>query len=231
MDLNSIVGLEIINAKSASRLGTVIDVIFDRKIAQIKALLCIDEEDNELVFSLRYAISISDCILTAKNRLEDYYPSPRLVRNVIGRRVIDTEGRYLGIVNNVIFDGSATASVLSDEVAISPRSIVTTEGRKILIRRPLRDSDCATLPDTTEDAPAQHTPVQTPEVSLMGAGSAGSFDFLQKMRTRTALFDHTGRLLIPSGKNIDAQDIAEAIRHDKIMELCCISEDVGNIVG
>ena len=239
MDLNSIVGMEIINARTATRLATVLDVVFDPKLSKVKNLLCFDDDDNEVIMSPRQILSVTDCILTMRSEIERYYPTASARRSVIGKRIIDTSGRYLGRVTNVTFEGQTTLSLISNDLRISPRAIRSTEGPIILIDPARLDSgdvdahrigNSANCADPVADDvdPGLETTADSTANTLDTTIDANisSFDFLRKMRTRTALFDHNGKLLIASGKNIDQQDIVLAIRHDKIMELCCIAEDV-----
>ena len=215
MNVNDIAGMEILNATTACNLGTVSDVIFDKKLKKAKALLAFDNETElEMTLPIRNVGEINEFILTNLRYLTGYAPGPNTLTGIIGTRVIDSEGHFLDRVKNVCFTRESVTGIVTEHTMFLPDLIKQINDGTVLLKSfPTGEKS---LQITTENV-EKH-------VTDRPFDKKGAFDFLLSMRTKTNLYDYKGNLLIPSGKLLDEKDLELAVKSDKIIELCCISQ-------
>ena len=186
MNVNEIVGYEVINSRTAASLGTVIDVVFDKKLKKAKSLLVAEQEtEYEKTLPIKSITLSEDCVLTTRSTLLEYVPNSQINVGIIGKKTICPSSGYTDKIKNVVFDLNAVTEIITNGGTFAP-DLINKIGATVVL---LKDN----VPERKTEEDITKTPPRTqPEFKR------GSFDFLLSMRTKTNLYDYSGGLIIPS---------------------------------
>ena len=244
--LSDYVGQTVFSANGTVK-GYVFDTLLSKKLDEVKALLCADEEEEEFIVTVGNIAEITEAGIriksTAKKMPNNTIPAP------MGIRVLSEKGNFLGVVRDYVRNENALQAVVLSDKERYPIEKIRAFGDCLLFKPNLKPPVKRTppqrkKPDTSAvnavaatDAEPVRERAQTaapppaepliagttagrnrPEKTIASQKNAGSM-LLTGKRVPRDIADVRGNLIIRRGSVVTPEVLRCAVFHNKLFEL------------
>lgn len=123
MKLSQIISKEVLSLYDAKKIATVLKPEFSEDYLKIKSFIVFDNDENELELSVQDIYSVADYV-SIKN-MTKLKPSIAQSKDIIGKEVIDTDGKSYGKIVDIELDENYIISkILTDKTAVENYTVL-----------------------------------------------------------------------------------------------------------